>query len=112
MTGVGAVRRALPSVVGLLLVACAALVIIGASLERAGESHTGGGAVAGSGEHGESAAQRATEGAAPRPAGRVEAGTTVLGVSLGSPWTLAGLPGAVWLSVCSHHSSSRAARPP
>jgi hypothetical protein len=90
VTAVVTWRRALPALLGALLVVCAALVIIGVSLER-GAAHTDGGAVAGSSEQGESAEQRAAEGAAPRPGGQVETAETLLGVSLESPWTLAGM---------------------
>src|SRR5262245_24636301 len=46
------VRRILPALVGLLLVLSAALVILGVSLERRSETHTGNGEVAESVERG------------------------------------------------------------
>lgn len=85
MTGPAAWRRTLPAMIGALLVVCAALVIIGVSLERGGEQgHTDTGAVESSehteteGEHAESREQPHTE-------------ETLLGAAIESPAALVGL---------------------
>ncbi|HEV8560158.1 MAG TPA: hypothetical protein VGR06_27815 [Actinophytocola sp.] len=98
MTGRSAWRRALPAAVGLLLVVCAALVIIGVLIERGGETHTEGG-VAATTEHTEG--ERAEPGEE-RPPAEDAGDETVVGIRLESPAALVGLAVvsvglAVWL---------------
>jgi hypothetical protein len=80
------VRRALPALVGVLLVVCAGLVIVGVAIERGGETDTHTGEVVESGEHVEAGhhdpAAEATH---------AEAGESAMVEALESPAALAGL---------------------
>jgi hypothetical protein len=81
-------RRTLPAVVGLLMVVCAAMVIIGVSIERGGEGHADTGTVE-STEHTEGEHAESSEGThAEEP---VHEEGAVLGVSIESLAALVGL---------------------
>lgn len=84
MTGPAAWRRTLPAMIGALLVVCAALVIIGVSLEHGGDTHTDTGAVESS-EHTETEGEHAESGEQPHTE------ETLLGAAIESPAALVGL---------------------
>jgi hypothetical protein len=88
------VRRALPASVGLLLVLCAALVILGVSLERGGETHTGTGEVTESvepGRHDEHAGDESSEHVDIERHADTHDGESALAEALESPAALSGL---------------------
>jgi hypothetical protein len=95
VTGPAAWRRALPAVVGLLLVVCAALVIIGVTIERGGEAHTDTGVASTGHSEGAEGGHAETGGEQPHadsPAHQEGAAAeAVLGVPIESPAALVGL---------------------
>jgi hypothetical protein len=95
VTGPAAWRRVLPATVGLLLVACAALVIIGLTIERGSSPHVETGVVEPT-QHSESAeGTQAETGDEQPPVNTAHSesaeGEAVLGVPIESPVALAGL---------------------
>lgn len=93
MTSVSARLRVLPAVVAMLLLACAALLIAGGSIEKSTESGTHAApetSVVETPGHNERA-EHSAEGAVPEQTGEGGPGESVLGVPLESPAALAAM---------------------